>query len=350
MTRQKTFSYIILVILLQLVPTNFIALKLACTIGKMKSSKNQDHPPTKVLLCMLVLHNIVSRTAAFTFTSVPNLYHPRTYALPPLSALPENTNSKNEVSEEVQDLLARAKAIRDTLPKEIEREASASTRTNVHDKSSNDKKGSVEESAQSDQVTSSRNGIGYRLYFDLGREDGTWMDPTWGRSGQRIEGSFDVFFQMQPNSIAASEPDLSLATQDIIDNMVKDNLSGKSTAVRTLESSPNARLRGGFEKMKCYGGGYRIDVAKRSSTARFYLDVEGTEDGVGNYGDIFIPKGCLYFSLPCFNNSVKQLSSKEGIVTVRQMGWHTGWRREESRIVGVFRAVPIEKARKKDRY
>jgi hypothetical protein len=42
------------------------------------------------------------------------------------------------------------------------------------------------------------------------------------------------------------------------------------------------------------------------------------------------------------------MSTKEGIVTVREMGWHTGWRREESRIVGVVRAIPIERARRRD--
>jgi hypothetical protein len=35
------------------------------------------------------------------------------------------------------------------------------------------------------------------------------------------------------------------------------------------------------------------------------------------------------------------LSTKEGIVTVKQIGWHTGWRREESRILGTFRAVTL---------
>jgi hypothetical protein len=63
--------------------------------------------------------------------------------------------------------------------------------------------------------------------------------------------------------------------------------------------------------------------------------------------DIFIPMGCLYFSIPCFGGA-SQISSKEGIVTIRQTGWHTGWRREESRIVGTFRAVPIDQAIKKD--
>jgi len=66
------------------------------------------------------------------------------------------------------------------------------------------------------------------------------------------------------------------------------------------------------------------------------------------YSDIFVPKGCLYFSLPCFGNSVSQLSTKEGPLTVRQMGWHTGWRREESRMVGMFRALPIEQAKRRD--
>jgi hypothetical protein len=64
--------------------------------------------------------------------------------------------------------------------------------------------------------------------------------------------------------------------------------------------------------------------------------------------DIFVPKGCLYFSIPIFGNSISQLSSKEGPLTVRQIGWHTGWRREESQMVGTFRVVPIEKAQRVD--
>merc|ERR1712127_736517 len=130
--------------------------------------------------------------------------------------------------------------------------------------------------------------------------------------------------------------DPSIAGPEIISNMVKDNLSGASTEVRVLTST-KARLRRGFDKMNSHGGGYRIDVGDeknqsrfKSSTARFYIKVDGTEDG--KYGDLSIPDGNLYFSLPCFGKSVKQLSTKEGIVTVRQFGWHTGWRREESRI------------------
>jgi len=251
----------------------------------------------------------------------------------------ENNEVNPDVGKEVQALLAKAKAIRDSLPKEIQNPstvAAASTTT------------TLEMTNESDSETPS---VGYRLKFDIGREDGTWMDPTWGRSGKRIEGSIDVSFQLP---LQNGEEDTSLADQDVIDKMVKDNLSGKSTVARNLQST-NARLRGGFDKMKCNGGGYRIDVGKdnnrsSSSTTRFFIDVDGTKEGDGAYGDIFIPEGCIYFSLPCFGNSVKQLSSKEGIITVRQFGWHTGWRREESRIIGVFRAVPLEQAKKRDRY
>jgi hypothetical protein len=42
-----------------------------------------------------------------------------------------------------------------------------------------------------------------------------------------------------------------------------------------------------------------------------------------------------------FMNSLTQLSKKDGIVSVRQGGWNTGWYRQQSRIVGIFRAVSI---------
>jgi len=255
----------------------------------------------------------------------------------PLRMASDNNDLKPDVGKEVQELLAKAKAIRDSLPEEVQKPSTVSSANTLE---------TINE-ADSDAPPS----VGYRLKFDIGREDGTWMDPMWGRSGKRIEGSIDIVFQLP---LQNGEEDTSLADQDIRDKMVKDNLSGKSTVARILQSS-NARLRGGFDKMICKGGGYRIDVGKdnnrsSSSTTRFFIDVDGTKEGDGAYGDIFIPKGCIYFSLPCFGNSVKQLSSKEGIITVRQFGWHTGWRREESRIIGVFRAVPLEQAKKRDRY
>eukprot|EP00554_Chaetoceros_debilis_P009421 CAMPEP_0194101696 /NCGR_PEP_ID=MMETSP0150-20130528/2390_1 /TAXON_ID=122233 /ORGANISM="Chaetoceros debilis, Strain MM31A-1" /LENGTH=252 /DNA_ID=CAMNT_0038788397 /DNA_START=123 /DNA_END=881 /DNA_ORIENTATION=+ len=242
---------------------------------------------------------------------------------------------KGEVANEVQALLAKAKAIRESLPEEKKPEVGEMQ---------------VDGAATSvaDEIDDA---VGYRLYIDIGREDGTWMDPKWGASGKRIETSIDVSFLLPQSDI--NMDDTSLAGENIVSQMVKDNLSGKSSAVRILNTLTGARLRGGFDQMNCNGGGYRIDAGNgrrsSSSTARFFIEVDGTEGEKSN-GDIFIPKGRLYFSLPCFGNSLRQLSTREGIITVRQMGWHTGWRREESRIIGVFRAVSIGQAKKRDSY
>ena len=110
-------------------------------------------------------------------------------------------------------------------------------------------------------------------------------------------------------------------------------------------------------------GGYCIDFNNSSnnsvllsSTLRFYIQVDGTaESSTAAYGDVSIPKGWLYFALPCYIGSgsgggVGQLSSKERIVTIRQIGWNSGWRREENRILGVFCALPINEARKHDKF
>ena len=152
------------------------------------------------------------------------------------------------------------------------------------------------------------------------------MDPRWGASGRRIEGSIDVAF-------ARSCCELWVAQQ--------------------------ARLRGGFEAMRVLLPSddnatarrlsYRIE--KRERRIRFSFPVEGTappERGGSNaYGDVWIPKGALHFSLPIFGG-VDLISSKEGLISVRQYGWHTGWRREESRIVGTFRMKKIDEAMKID--
>ncbi len=181
---------------------------------------------------------------------------------------------------------------------------------------------------------------GYRLYIDIGREPGTWMDPRWGVSGKRIELTLDVNFMIDET-----------ADSETVQGMVKDNLGGTSLPVMMLRTAESARLRGGFDKMKCNNGGYRIDVSsnpQKSNTLRLFVRAEGTLQG--DFGDIYIPQGNLYFSLPAFGDDASQLSRKEGIVTVRQMGWNTGWRREESRIVGVFRALPINDARRLDKF
>ena len=240
------------------------------------------------------------------------------------------TNS-NDASEEAARLLAKAKAIRESIPDE-QPEISTAIGDEVDDKT----------------ASTTAEAAGFRLYCDIGREDGTWMDPRWGASGTRIEFTLDVEFALP----AADESgvDISLANEAICDKMVKDNFGGKSSKVRSLKSLKSARLRGGFDKMRCDGGGYRIDVGGGNSVCRFFVECEGTPERGGSYRDIWIPKGCLYFSIPCFGNSVTNLSAKEGPITVRQIGWHTGWRREESRIVGVFRAKKLEEARRIDKY
>jgi hypothetical protein len=181
----------------------------------------------------------------------------------------------------------------------------------------------------------------YRLYASIGREDGSWMDPRWAASGKRIDFALDI--KLLP----------TLAGNEIADKMIRDNSMGKSSKVFALETAQFARLRDGFDRMECTNGAYRIDANKNNQyTIRFVMEVEGTikADQSYIYGDVSIPKGYLYFSLPCFVGSIKQLSKKEGLVSVRQSGWHTGWRREESRICGVFTAKSILDAQRFDPY
>jgi len=252
----------------------------------------------------------------------------------------DTSSNGSALNEEVKRLRERAKALRDSLPDEDT--VSKKTRTKIQ----TDPPSQVTE----DTVPSKD----YRLYLDIGREPGTWMEPRWGASGKRIECTIDVSFRE-----SGADYDTDLAGPDIIANMVNDNKFGKTSTVRILDcSSPTARLRGGFDSMNVSGGGYRIDAkgdkgkSYTSSALRFYLEVDGTAAGdtSSTYGDISIPQGRLYFSLPCFGTGVGQLSTKEGIVTVREVGWHTGWRRMESRIVGVFRAKQMEEAKKRDKF
>jgi len=117
--------------------------------------------------------------------------------------------------------------------------------------------------------------------------------------------------------------------------------------------------------MKIIDGGYCVEYSasaslSSSSTLRFCIEVVGTTDL-----DVTIPEGKLYFALPYFglrterggdggddstSMSKMEVSNREGTMTVKQMGWHTGWYREESRMLGVFRAVPLEKARGRDKF
>jgi len=333
---------------------------------------------------LVLLHIVITATSVTCFTTPNNLFHrkilDKNVPLSPsssssslvlstsltLSSSKKDTNNNtidDEILKEVELLRKRAKELRDSIP-EAKSTANKSQSECTNDTSPRQSKTEVEMESK----LYNNNSVAYRLNIDIGREEGTWMDPRWGASGKRIEFTIDVLFLIPPSSSPPTSSsfektkndeideielvnveDISTANQNIIDEMVKDNLSGQSSIVRNIKAISNkARLRNGFDSMKVNDGGYRIDIQsnKGSNTIRFYLNVDGTEREE-SYGDIFIPEGNLYFSLPCFGTNPRSLSSKEGIVTVRQTGWHTGWRREESRIVGVFRAVPLDQAKKR---
>jgi hypothetical protein len=187
----------------------------------------------------------------------------------------------------------------------------------------------------------------YRLHVDIGREPGSWMEPRWGASGRRIEFTLDVRF----TGDAAEDGEDGDGTPRQLhasSSLVRDGKSlgwlgakrGSESSCFGLETAPYARMRSGFDRMACLGGLYRIERGskqKSDATVRFCIRVDGTTD----YGDVTIPPGYLYFSIPAFSSKLSLISRKPGPVTVRQPGWNTGWRREESRIVGVFVATPL---------
>lgn len=242
-------------------------------------------------------------------------------------------------STEAERLLAKARAIRESLGSTQPDESGAVAAA----------RGGIDEVRMQSDFSLRAKSLddSFRLYLDIGRESGTWMDPRWGASGRRIECTMDVSFGDSSES----------ASDDITVGLIKTVTSKSSTLseVCRMQYAPYARLRRGFDKMVIDDGGYCIESAPSSpsSTLRFCVSVGGATEG-----DVSIPEGKLYFALPYFGrvkggddgSTTMNLSSKEGTITVKQMGWHTGWYREESRILGVFRAVPLEKARERDKF
>ena len=253
--------------------------------------------------------------------------------------IPDKKSNEEQLREEAKSLLEKAKALRKQLPERTaESTTTGSNRSGVEVRISKWNVPPIDND-------SSNGSTGYRLYVDIGREDGTWMDPRWGASQRRIEFTIDI--QFQPSTNVSKEQN---------QRMVQDNWMGSKSQVYNLRIAPFARLRNGFDEMKCSvdTGVYRIDTQNNKSnqrTVRFYINTDGTSEP--SYGDIDIPAGELYFSMPCFgakNGIFQNLSTKDGIVSVRQIGWHTGWRRMESRIVGTFRAIPIDVAKQRDKF
>ena len=74
----------------------------------------------------------------------------------------------------------------------------------------------------------------YRQYNDIGREDGTWMDPKWGASGRRIEFTVDVCFYSCPVMVLSpSQLAITVATVCAQQQIILDRIS----AIPTLPSS-----------------------------------------------------------------------------------------------------------------
>ena len=175
----------------------------------------------------------------------------------------QSSNGNMDLRSEAAQLLEKARLLRESLPHEQEKEPRETSTV------SKTEKGSRWTVPESDVP-----GIGYRLYIDIGREQGTWMDPRWGASGKRIEFSVDVKFMSD-----------TAANQTVVDRMVKDNFGGKSSPTCEVQTSPMARLRSGFDEMACHGGGYRIDTGRNgASTVRFYILVDGTPESGSSYG------------------------------------------------------------------
>ena len=178
--------------------------------------------------------------------------------LPRLAA----SGSEDELRAEAENLLRRARDLRATLPVE---EVLSNRKESSSGRSPNDSKWRVRDSNVP--------GVGYRLAIDIGREEGTWMDPRWGASGRRISLSLDVLFS-----------DV-LADKDLQRTMIKDNFGGQSSSVYRLETAPVARLRNGFDEMKCSTGAYRVDSGGNGKlTARFCIAVSGTPEQGSPYG------------------------------------------------------------------
>jgi len=275
----------------------------------------------------------------------------------------------NEKSE-AERLLAKAKAIRESLPDTAAATDDGASTSNSNESTTATRQGGNRIVSKFSLPSPQSSESNFRLYIDIGRESGTWMDPRWGASGRRIECTLDIAFP-RPSTSATEEGATTIpqpATEEITAGLIKTVTTKSSTLspVYKLQSAPFARLRGGFDEMKIIDGGYCVESSataslSSSSTLRFCIDVVGTTDL-----DVTIPEGKLYFALPYFglrterggggggddsqSTSKMELSNKEGTITVKQMGWHTGWYREESRILGVFRAVPLEKARGRDKF
>jgi hypothetical protein len=208
------------------------------------------------------------RLTQFSEMGKKSVFYYSRVLLPPLSAAGDSQSE--DMRKDAESMLAKARHLRSEIDDYSDR--ASEKRNSLKEAAASSSKLAAPWSVPSDDSVA---GAGYRLYVDIGREEGTWMDPRWGASGKRIEFTMDVKFLA------------GVADDTVASRMVKDNLffgGGKSSNVFVLESAKAARLRSGFDRMKCLGGGYRIDVYGSNGTARFYVAVDGTPQKGSNNG------------------------------------------------------------------
>ena len=279
-----------------------------------------------VLCCVLLFACVFAPGSAF----VRPAWGSTTGQQRPALQLQESSSSKQV--QQAQELLEKARKLRQEID-QASRDAAAKKAAAT---STTTRQATAVVSSPWSLVNQDSDVTAYRFYVDIGREQGTWMEARWGASGQRIEFSLDVAFTTEAVN-------RTVADQMVQDNNNRARRSSKSPVYR-LDVAPFARLRGGFDRMKCKPGAYRLDTSNNrgQKTLRLFFHTEGK-----TMGDVSVPEDAnLYISLPVLADS--SLSRKEGIVSVRQYGWRTGLYRQESRIVGVVKAVPLKKARIND--
>ena len=85
-----------------------------------------------------------------------------------------------------EQLLAKAKAIRESIPSTTDDTKSSANGIITDDPTANVQNEFALPQSRDDSPGYSTNN-NYKLTVDIGRESGTWMDPRWGASGRRIE-------------------------------------------------------------------------------------------------------------------------------------------------------------------
>ncbi|CAM9298183.1 unnamed protein product [Ascophyllum nodosum] len=144
--------------------------------------------------------------------------------------------------------------------------------------------------------------------MDIGREKGTWMPPTWGASGRRVE--VDLSIQFLAGGELTAEMD-----SPFVDMTVKPG-------------QWNVRPAAGSNRGRTRNSANNLDMI--SDTCQFWVECSGFKRG-----DVTIPAGKLFFAVPAWGGKL----SRKGLVTVRQRRFFI---REESLILGVFETERID--------